>query len=345
MQRFETDLVATAGYFRQRVARWWQGEAGVGGRILDMILAPAELLYRCAVSARAAAFRRGWLRVHGAPVRVVSVGNLTVGGTGKTPVSRWVAEELRRRGERPAILHGGYGLDEPELHRHWLPGMPVIAGRDRLAGAGQAVDAGATVLVLDDGFQHQKLARDLDLVLVSAEQWTGRVRLLPRGPWREPPAALRRASAVIVTRKSTSAARAATVANEVEELAPGVPVALIHIAPAGWLFWGGAPTTAPAEGAVAVASIAAPASFVSQAESAGARVETVLSYPDHHEYSQRDLKRIEQVAAGRPILTTAKDAVKLADSGPWRELRVLEQKVIVEAGSENLAKLLDRVTA
>src|SRR5690606_7983757 len=130
----------------------------------------------------------------------------------------WLVRELVRRGFTPGILHGGYAEDEPDLFRLWFPQLPVVAERDRLRGAGKAMHQGADVLVLDDAFQHRRFGRDLDVVLVAAETWTRHARLLPRGPYREPPRSLRRADVVVVTRRTASAEQAARVEVDVARI-------------------------------------------------------------------------------------------------------------------------------
>ncbi|MBX6364902.1 MAG: tetraacyldisaccharide 4'-kinase, partial [Gemmatimonadetes bacterium] len=338
------------------VQRWWRGEAGWPGRALDVALAPAELLFRAGAAAYHGAYARGVWRVERVAAPVVSVGNLTVGGTGKTPFTRWLVDELLRRGARPAVLHGGYAADEPALHARWHPDVPVIAERDRRIGARRALATGATVLVLDDGFQHRRLARDLDIVLVAAERWSARPRLLPRGPWREAPAALARANVVVVTRRTAPAAAAAAVAGELRRFAPGAAAAIVALRPAGWLRRpGAAPSTAARPGrrlasldgvgdgcarwsaaagaprGVAVCAIAEPASFFAQARAAGAVLTGSLEFRDHHTYTRDDAARIAAAAAGAAVITTAKDAVKLEPLLPDAELWVLEQEGAVEA--------------
>ena len=368
------------------VERLWSGEAGWWGRWLDVALLPLELTYRAAAGAHHAAYSAGWRSAHRLPVPVVSVGNLAVGGTGKTPFTRWLVTELQQRGRRPAVLHGGYAEDEPELHRAWYPEVPVIGERDRVSGGLQAVEAGADVLVLDDGFQHRRLARDLDIVLVAAENWSERPKLLPRGPWRESPEALSRAQAVVVTRKMATFEHAEEVLTALRRRVPEAVAAQVHLRPAGWRVYGvrtgtvesrhgalegvrpGAeageiPGSARVAGrgidsgpgpvvesgppgeAVAVAGVARPDAFLANAEGAGARIGAVLTFRDHHPYDERDLRRIRDVSAGRVIVTTAKDAVKLAPLAPDLELWILEQKVAVEQGADALSRLLDGTVA
>jgi tetraacyldisaccharide 4'-kinase len=325
-----------------------------------------EAAFRGLVRLRGVAYDAGLFEVARVAVPVVSVGNISVGGAGKTPVARWLVGELRRRGHLPAILHGGYAMDEPDLHRLWHPDLPVLVGRDRVASARRALAAGASVLVLDDGFQHRRLARDLDLVLVAAEGWAGRRRLLPRGPWRESTRALARAQAIVVTRKVAPAEEARALLEEFHDLAPGAAVVQLHLRPSGWRRHGqdgevrggvrgacgaapettaGGPAGAPAGEVLAVTAIARPELFVANARAAGAQVGGALCFRDHHGFTARDLDRIRREAAGRRLVTTAKDLVKLAPLAPDLELWDLEQEVVVEEGMAELAGLLDGLDA
>src|SRR5690606_37512688 len=187
---------------REWVPRWWRGEAGWVGRGASAALWPAEQLFRGIVAARNRAFDSGLLRSERAPIPVISVGNLGVGGAGKTPFAAWVAGRLHEYGRRPAIVLRGYGADEILVHRELNPDVPVHAARARIEGVREAAARGSDVVILDDGFQHRAIQRDLDVVLLTADGWTGEVRLLPRGPWREDLGALRRADLVVVTRKA-----------------------------------------------------------------------------------------------------------------------------------------------
>lgn len=322
------------------VARWWAGGYGVQGGLLRLLTLPLEGAYRAAIGARNRAYDAGLVQVVRLPLPVVSVGNLAVGGAGKTPVAAWIATELVARGHRPAVLHGGYGADEPELHRRWNPEIPVHVGRDRARSGRGAAAEGATALVLDDAFQHRRVGRDVDLVLVAAESWTPAARLLPRGPWREGPRALGRATHVAVTRKTASAEVAAAVARRLAAYTD-VPVATLALRPAGWRNADGIAAQPPSEPALAVAAIAQPELFRVSARIAGADVGDLIAFPDHHRYDAADARRVVAAAAGRPILTTEKDWVKLR--GLLRDVRVwmLLQRVELEEGGEALRAALD----
>ena len=184
------------------VARSLWRDGGGWAPLARAVLAPASLLYRAATGARNAMYERGVLTISKPEIPVISVGNLAVGGTGKTPVAAWMASTLKARGGRPAIVRRGYGGDEPRVHELINPDVPVFVNADRAMGVREAASGGADVAVLDDAFQHRRVSRLEDVVLVSADQWREPIRLLPAGPWRELPSALSRASMVVITRKA-----------------------------------------------------------------------------------------------------------------------------------------------
>jgi tetraacyldisaccharide 4'-kinase len=323
--------------------RWWAGELAHGGRLLSLALAPAEAVYRLAAGVRNRAFDRGLLPAARATVPAISIGNIAVGGTGKTPFASWLARRLRAEGQRPAILHGGHAGDEPALHRRWTPDIPVFEQRERSAAAARAIALGATVLILDDAFQHRRMHRDLDIVLIAAERWRLPARLLPRGPWREPPSALGRAHVIVVTRKTASLAVARQAALDIETLS-GCASVLVHLHAARWQAVGSAPAaSAPPAPAVLVSGIAEPALFAGSARAAGAVLAEELIFDDHHDYTAADVQRIIATAAGRPIVTTEKDWTKLERWLEGAAVWLLELDVVVEAGGGTLDRALRRV--
>ncbi len=329
------------------VHRWWAGEAGTAGHALRVALAPAEAAFRAGVALRNRGYDAGWLRTERVDVPVISVGNVAVGGAGKTPFAAWLAARLREWGRRPAVVLRGYGEDEIIVHRELNPDVPVFRGAKRIDPAREAVAAGCDVLVLDDAFQHRALARDLDLVLVAVEGWSARPRVLPRGPWREGTQALGRADLIVLTRKSAGAAQAGEVAAEVSRLHPGKPIVQVALRPRGLAPLGGGagmPLDALAgRSIVAVAALATPGPYLQHLREAGAEAEPAL-YPDHHAFSARDAAEIVKRTAGRWMVMTHKDAVKLrpllADSS---RAYVLEQSVAVESGVDVLDAALRRV--
>lgn len=326
----------------------WDSEARPA-RALRAALAPLGWVFGGVVKARTALYDRGVLSAHGGPIPAIAIGNLSVGGTGKTPVAAWVAGEARRRGARPAIVLRGYGDDEPMVHETLNPGVPVVVSPDRVAGIARAAAMGATVAVLDDAFQHRRAARAVDIVLVSADRWHPPVRLLPAGPWREPLSALRRATLALVTRKAASRAAVGEVLAAIAAAAPGIPSAVAWLAPGELREVGGDGTRAldTLRGArvLAVSAIADPGAFSAQLEAAGAEVEP-RAFGDHHAYTDADVASLAARAASLDaVVCTLKDAVKLRGRWPAgaSPLWYVSQRVVVEHGRDELQRALDGV--
>ncbi len=324
----------------QVLQRWWREDAGTAGAVLQALAAPAEWAYRGGLALRNGLYdRTGGVPVPG--LRVVSVGNLALGGTGKTPLAAWVARTLAAAGLKPALLSRGYGRDELLLHRRWNPDIPVLADPNRVAAARAALAGGAQAAVLDDGFQHRRLARDVDLVLLAAEDALPG-RILPRGPFREPVAALARAHGVVVMRRTATEAEAEARAGEVAALFPELVVGRVALVPHGWHSLGGAPATAPEGPILAVTAVARPEPFAVQLEAVTGKPTEILAFPDHHEFTPRDVKVLRARAGERTVVVTEKDAVKLqpyeAMLGPT--LRVLSLALRWEAGEADVAGLV-----
>jgi tetraacyldisaccharide 4'-kinase len=327
----------------------WYGD-GAASRWSRAGLAPAAWLYGAAVRVRNALYDRGVLRAREARAPVISIGNLTVGGTGKTPVAAWVAAELRRRGASPAIVLRGYGADEPVVHRTLNPTVPVLVSPNRSAGILAAIDSGADIVVLDDAFQHRSAARREDWVLVSAERWTGRARLLPAGAWREPLSALDRATMVLVTRKSASPEVASSVAAALRRRLPGSDVAVVAFGLRALHGVGEARgadlpiSRLRAARVCAVAGVGDPGAFASQLTAAGAEHVDLQSFADHHAYTPADVARLVRAGDRADLLVcTLKDAVKLAALWPRAALPIwyVSQTVELERGGEIAARRLD----
>lgn len=336
--------------FVERV--WYEKDAmATAGRAA---LLPLEKLFGGIVGARDVLYEAGWLPAHAVALPAVSVGNLTVGGTGKTPIAAWIARGLAARGAKPAVILRGYGDDEPLVHQTLNPDVPVVIGADRVAAIADAAKRGADIAVLDDAFQHRRARRIADIVVVSADRWTSEVRLLPAGPWREPLKAIRRASLVIVTRKAAGDAVVDEVNRRIADVAPTVPRVSVHLAPGELVLAAGAsengaaamPIVALANRSVrAVLSIGDPSAFVAQIEASGARVRPAI-YPDHHDFTATEVAAIAGgLSAGEIVVCTLKDAVKL---GPlWPRLAAplwyVSQQVMVERGVGGVEHVLDEL--
>ena len=306
----------------------------------------AALAYQAGAALHRSAYERGWIARRRLSCRVVSVGNLTVGGSGKTPTTAWLAVGLRRRGHKVAIASRGYrrrsrepvvvvsdgvqvraGVrsagDEPLVLAAHAPGVPVLVGPDRSVVGLRAVSAfGADVLVLDDGFQHHRLARNVELLTVDGRFGFGNGRVLPRGPLRERLSALAYADAIGII----DGPLAPPDAQRLENFAPRAlqfcaqrrPRCVRPLA-------GGAeasPETLAGLEVGLVAGIARPAALRETVEALGARVVACRTFADHHDFRARDVNDLARFA--KLWITTEKDAVKILPSWVGRaDLRVL----------------------
>ena len=355
---------------------WWSPRATPGQRAALAPLWPAELLFRALVSLRGLAYDRGWRSVAEAAAPVISIGNVAVGGAGKTPVTLAIATRLAARGRRVAVLSRGYGAtrgdarlvadgervllsaeeggDEPVLLARRLPGVLVLCGPRRAALAALATGVhGADALLLDDGFQHRALARDLDVVVLDAANPFGNGRLLPAGPNREPRQALRRAGLVWLSR----------VDQADPELLERLRVLAYRFTGRGPVESRHAPldlldgTLARSRGLAAVrgkrvlllSGLARPEAFRATVEGLGAEVVAERRHPDHHRFTAGELdeaRRCADEARAELILTTEKDAVRLPP-GVAAEPRLAVVRIEAEilAGEAALRAVLDAALA
>ncbi len=329
------------------VTRWLWAQRTLGARLVRLFLIPPAYLYRFLSSARARAYAVRLLPSEIPPVPTVAVGNLTVGGSGKTPIAIWIAQYYASRGVRPGIVLRGYGRDEAEVHRARVPEAIVVENPDRLAGARDAAGQGARVLVLDDAYQRLDVGRDLNIAVVSAEssravRWT-----LPAGPWREGWPALRRADVVIVTRKRATRETAHHVARRARATVPRAHVAIARLRVVGFHgLLSGAEVAARDVATARIlvsAGIGDPDSFAAQCRELGADVQ-LLPFPDHHWFGERDLHRLRAAALEVDyVVVTEKDAVKLRHMWPHAtpEPLVSRLDVIWERGRTALEAALD----
>jgi tetraacyldisaccharide 4'-kinase len=306
----------------QGVAQWLWWSGTVPARATRGVLVPFAILYRTVMSARAKAYRRGWFRRRALPLPSVAIGNLAVGGAGKTPFAAWTAAWFARRGLRPGILLRGYRGDEQAVHQRLVPDAIVVANPDRVSGAASARAAGAQVLVLDDAYQRLDVARDVNVALVSTESAPPRAVAwpLPAGPWREDWSALGRADVIIVTRRRAAVAESHRLAGRIAARWPTAVVAGVHLSVVGLrgMRSGGQVSLGllARKRVLVAAGIADPGSFAAQVRATGATVQ-LMAYQDHHPYPAGDVARLAQAAKDADyVVVTEKDAVKLRNRWP-----------------------------
>ena len=308
-------------------------------------------------------FRLGLKKSYRLSKPVISVGNLTVGGVGKTPMVIYLAEQIKAMGKRPAILTRGYmqqrgsGSDEAQMMLHKLKDVPVIVGADRYYEATQfLMDDTCDIFILDDGFQHRRLQRDLDIVLMDATNPWGNGQLIPRGILREPLTALERADVIVLTRTDQARAQVEAIQRTVHNICPDkLYLESVH-APKG-LFdirtkerWD--VEKIKGKSVYALSSIAHPVAFERTLMSLGAHIDGASHFLDHHVYGKANIEqllsdiRFQKVDC---VLTTEKDEPKLerwvrkVTDVPFYSLRI---EITLQSGKEELlgrvAGLLDR---
>ncbi len=312
-------------------------------------------VYGLGAAARNTAYDRGWKRSHRAAVPVVSVGNITLGGTGKTPMVEWIARWYRRRGVRVTLISRGYGHagginDEGLVLEENLPDVPHLQDPDRVKLASIATtELEAELIILDDGFQHRRLARDLDLVMLDALDPFGPGRLFPRGLLREPIRSLRRAAAVILSRADLlDPSRRELIRRRVRGTAPDLPFIEARHAPID-LIDGEAHAYPLDELAgkevTAFCGIGNPEGFRRTLVPLCRRVIDLRVFPDHHAYAAADVRSLTEWAGktgANLALTTQKDLVKLrtATLGPV-PLRAVRIGLEIMDGLEVLERILE----
>jgi tetraacyldisaccharide 4'-kinase len=298
---------------------------GIGAGLMRLALHAASFPYGLAMRIRNRRYDRGAADVHRAVVPVVSVGNLTVGGTGKTPMVQWIARWLRGQDVRAAILSRGYGAEQGGVNDEALelelalPDVPHLQNPDRTASATVAVqELASQLLLLDDGFQHRRLARDLDLVLLDASEPFGFEHVLPRGTLREPVCGLRRASVIVLSRADMiDAAAREAIRKRALSLNPAAIWCEVEHRPAALLDFEGRPY--PLEDVrgrrvAAFCGIGNPAGFRHTLKGLGCQVEAWREFPDHHNYAREDvdeLGRLARESGAEMAICTRKDLVKL----------------------------------
>lgn len=319
---------------RSRLEQKWY-ETSHSPRPLDLALRSLAVCYRAGLRVRSLWWQT---RRQPAPVATISVGNLTVGGNGKTQLTLFLAQRLTNRGLHVGIVSRGYRAahrgrpllvanrgtalvgvdeagDEPLMMAHRFDG-PIAVARRRLDAVELLVrDFALDAIILDDGFQHLRLRRDLDIVAINDRRRLGNCLVLPAGPLREPASALARADfVVIVGRRDTPAIERTTVAGRPTLRASLEPSALVTLSAQGWVV---GPLMLDGRRVVAVSGVADPDGFIATLTAHGAQVVQHLRFPDHHRYSLADWLAISRASTTADlVVTTEKDLPKLEDFAP-----------------------------
>jgi tetraacyldisaccharide 4'-kinase len=333
---------------------------GLGKKALRGMLRLVSCGYRIAIAARNLGYDTGVLRSHRLRVPVISVGNVTTGGTGKTPLVIWLCRMLESKHRKAAILTRGYKArsgtagDEPAMLARACPQTRVIVDADRVRGGARAIDEyEADVLVMDDGFQHRRLKRDLDIVAIDATRPFGYDRVLPAGLLREPKEAIRRAHAVVITRyDNVTIGEIDRLVAEIQNINPNAAIAKArHSHPCARTISRVdiAMEDVRAKKVFAFCGIGNPEAFLNRLRDDGIDIAGSMIYNDHHEFIASDIDDIcnaARKAQAELILSTEKDWVKTA-------LFILEKKDITFAymvlelefseGTAKIERLVDRI--
>jgi tetraacyldisaccharide 4'-kinase len=331
---------------------------GIGAAGLRLLLQAAAGPYAAAVRLRNRAYDCRIRSVHKVAVPVVCVGNVTLGGTGKTPLVAWLADWFSRRAVRPVIVSRGYGAsggqsnDEARELALKLPEVVHLQDPDRVAAARRAIDEhGAEVVVLDDGFQHRRLARDLDIVLIDALEPFGFGHVFPRGMLREPVSGLARAGVVALSRADMASDQTRrAVRTEVDRYAGGA--AWCELAHAAHRLVNAGGASSPIDHLhgrrlAAFCGIGNPAGFRHTLDQCGYQVVSTRTLADHHNYTRGDCLELARWAAdanAEGVVCTVKDLVKInADRLGEIPLWAVSIDLDVVAGLEALEGALERL--
>jgi tetraacyldisaccharide 4'-kinase len=348
---------------------WWRVP-------LVLLLIPFSAVYAAAAALRNRLYDLGLLRSFAAAAKVVSVGNLTVGGTGKTPLVETLARFYSDQGFRVAVVSRGYGRsgkktlvvsdgktaagdpsetgDEPLMLARRLAGVPVIVGRDRVAAAREAVRSfGSDLILLDDGFQHRRIKRDMDVVVMRSGDPFGNGFVLPAGPLRETKKGLDRADAIVLTGARGQGPRYGSGSRKIFEAfeSSGRPVLRAEVEPAGWRRFREKRDFEPGffrgKTVFAFSGIGNPASFETTLAGLGVKLAGHRVFRDHHPYTPEEWKGIHRRAEALgavAVVTTEKDAARSGLS--WDESVPLYYLIIrleVEGGREAMNRVFGRV--
>jgi len=352
-------------YYRKLIAGQVKGWIAA---FLRLLLSLAAYLYLALITLRNFLYDAGILKVHRVNAAVISIGNVTAGGTGKTPLVIWLCNLLGEKGVPCAILTRGYKaaqnsqlktqsyIDEPAVIAESCPNATVIINPNRVAGAREAIENfNAKVLIMDDGFQHRRLARDLDIVAIDAACPFGYERLLPAGLLREPPTALKRAHAVVLTRCDQVAdADLTKLEHQLNAINPNMTIAASVHSPVCVKTAEGTqikPEQLKGKNAFAFCGIANPDAFFTTLKALGLNLVGISPYNDHYHYNAGDIADICEAAKklnANLVLTTQKDWTKISSFEPGtKELLFgyLAIQLRFRDGREKLIGLIERALA
>ena len=343
--------------------------------LASLILPPLSALYSVATRARTTAYQRGWFSVSQLEAPVISVGNLTTGGTGKTPLVEWVCRTVAREtGKRVCVLTRGYGRanpqsqvvvsdgnklladeqqsgDEPYLLAGNLVGSAaVVANPDRIsAGAWAIGNLGSEVFVLDDGFQHLCLARDLDIVTIDATNPWGGGHLLPYGRLREPRAGLSRADCVVITR-TDQVADLVAIESPIQLLAGPIPVFASRMETYKIHRLDGEsvePKSLVSQPVAAFCGVGNPESFFRHLQRQGYTLSLTRAFADHHNYTQPAITRLvndARASGATSLITTGKDGIKLAKLELEMPCHVIDIRISIDDDDRLVKMIVDAAT-
>ncbi|MDD5449859.1 MAG: tetraacyldisaccharide 4'-kinase [Candidatus Omnitrophica bacterium] len=298
---------------------------------LKFLLWICSLVYGLFVGILSRGYEKKFFTPYRPDPKVISVGNITVGGTGKTQAVITLANILiERYGKRPAVLIRGYGADEFRMLQEELKDVPVLVGPDRISNSKRAFyDFGADTVILDDGFQHFKIRRDLDIVLIDAMQPFGNGRLIPRGILREAPGALKRADLIIINKTDAEGAKMEEIYRTLEGMGKASCVLEAVYKPFDIYDLGRGRSiglkSIEEKRLCLVSSIANPGYFRQNILNLGGRIELEFTFMDHYNYKEEDFSRIGEECRlfdAEFIIVTKKDAVKIKRLSLWGDAAI-----------------------
>lgn len=349
-------------------------QSGVVPTLIRILLMPLSWFYRTVIWIRNYCWTSGIFKQKRLPCPVISVGNIVVGGTGKTPAVAAIAKLLQNEGFQVAVLLRGYRRhsseeitvvsngedrlcsreesgDEADMLARQLPNIPIIVGKQRYLTGKAAIDRfKSNVLILDDGFQHRQLARDVDILTIDATQPYGTGALLPIGTLREPISALQRADIILLTRTDAVDSNIAKLKAELNRLAPNTPILESKHQPTSlyWLNHTDKHTKMPIENLtnkrlLAVCGIGNPDAFVATLGKYHPEAVELYAFPDHHVYTESDLQKIQyqmQLCGAEWVVTTQKDEQKLVPLSTELPIVVLAIELVIAEGEAVLIDTL-----